>query len=176
MKFYISTYEAFFQKKIMKQWQLRQNAKVKITTEQNNQVINSHVKSSAIARVCYKDFVSHWVEGLARQNDHERNFLINSNGNAIVESVGECQGDEAIPESVLFSHGDGLARLRLPNHHTCGNSLCIILSSDLPAAIIQTNKNKQMENFKQKPLNLLFLKLYHTWSPRFQASTMDGFF
>jgi hypothetical protein len=66
------------------------------------------------------------------------------------------QGDEAIPESVLFSHGDGLVRLWLPNHHACGSSLRIILSFDLPAAIIQTNKNQQMGKFRQMPQNFLF--------------------
>jgi hypothetical protein len=32
---------------------------------------------------------------------------------------------------VLFSHGDGLARLWLSNHHACGSSSCTIFVSSL---------------------------------------------
>jgi hypothetical protein len=60
----------------------------------------------------------------------------------IRSSVGD-QGSEAKPESVLFSHGDVLARLWLSNHHAWDSSLCTILPSHLPAAITQRTKNKK---------------------------------
>jgi hypothetical protein len=52
------------------------------------------------------------------------------------------QRGEAKLESVLFNHGDGLARLGLSNHHACDSSLCTILSTYLQQSHIRTRINK----------------------------------